>query len=89
MKGLELSKAFFFEYGKPMLENDFPSLLPHIAVGLVGAGSECLGFDDDFSRDHDFEAGFCIFLPDETTIDRKTAFALERISEVTSSSATP
>lgn len=78
MKGLELSEAFYLEHGKPMLERDFPALLPHIAVGAVGAGSECLGFDDDFSKDHDFEAGFCVFLPEETAIDRKTAFALER-----------
>lgn len=78
MKGLELSRAFYAEYGKPMLEADFPDLLPHIAVGLVGAGSECLGFDDDASHDHDFEPGFCIFLPGEEVIDRETAFRLER-----------
>lgn len=78
MKGLELSRAFYLEYGKAMLEQEFSSLLPHIAVGLVGAGSECLGFDDEISRDHDFEPGFAIFLPDETVVDRATAFRLER-----------
>lgn len=78
MKGLELSKAFYLAYGKPMLEADFPHLLPHIAVGLAGAGSECLGYDDEISHDHDFAPGFCIFLPDETVIDRKEAFRLER-----------
>lgn len=78
MKGLEISKAFFEEYGKPMLENEFPSLLPCLAAGLFGSGSECFGFDDDISRDHDFEPGFCLFLPDESIVDRKDAFALER-----------
>lgn len=78
MKGLELSKAFFEKHGRPMLEKDFPALLSHIAVGLVGAGSECLGFDDDTSHDHDFEAGFAIFLLGEEKIDRQTAFRLER-----------
>ena len=78
MKGLELSEAFFREYGMPMLKEDFPALLPHIAVGLVGAGSECLGFDDDTSHDHDFDMGFAIFLPDESVVDRKEAFRLER-----------
>ena len=78
MKGLELSEAFYLAHGKSMLERDFPHLLPHIAVGLVGAGSECLGFDDGASHDHDFEPGFCIFLPDEGVIDRETAFRLER-----------
>ena len=62
MKGLELSKKYYLEYGKPMLENDFFDLLPRLAVGLVGLGSECLGFDDEISRDHDYEPGFCIFI---------------------------
>lgn len=65
MKGIELSKAYFEEYGKPMLEKDFHDCLDRIAVGLVGHGSECFGFDDDISLDHDFEPGFCIWLTDE------------------------
>ncbi len=78
MKGLELSKAFYEAYGKEMLEKDFPELLPFLAVGLAGSGSECYGFDDEASRDHDFEPAFCIFLPDEDIIDSKTEFKLER-----------
>ena len=78
MKGIELSKAFFEEYGKPMLENEFFDVLPLLAVGLFGSGSECFGFDDEISTDHDFEPSFCIFLPDEQTLDRRTAFLLER-----------
>ncbi|MBR4761024.1 MAG: DUF4037 domain-containing protein, partial [Clostridia bacterium] len=30
------------------------------------------------SKDHDFDAGFCIFLPGEDVVDRRTAFLLER-----------
>lgn len=78
MKGLELAKQFYLEHGEPMLKRDFPHLLPLIAVGLAGAGSECFGYDDAISQDHDFEPGFCIFLPDEDVLDRKSAFALER-----------
>ncbi len=78
MKGIELSKAFYEEYGKPMLEREFPELMPYLAAGLFGSGSECFGFDDEVSADHDFEAGFCLFLPDENTVDRRTAFLLER-----------
>lgn len=78
MKGIEISRAFFEEYGKPMLENDFPELLPKIAVGFVGSGSERYGFDDEISKDHDFEAGFGIFLPDENIVDRRAEFLLER-----------
>ena len=78
MKGLELARAFYKEYGEPMLREKFPELLPLLAAGLAGSGSECWGFDDEISRDHDFEPGFCLFLPGEEIVDRKAAFALER-----------
>ena len=78
MKGIELSRAFFEEYGRPMLENEFSEILPLLAAGLFGSGSECFGFDDEISTDHDFEPSFCIFIPDENTLDRRTAFLLER-----------
>ena len=78
MGGLELSREFFEAYGKPMLEAQFPHLLPKLAAGLFGSGSECFGYDDEISRDHDFEPGFCIFLPGEDEVDRRSAFLLER-----------
>ena len=77
MKGIELSESFFEEYGRPMLEG-FEQLWPYLAVGLTGSGSECFGYDDEVSQDHDFEPGFCIFLPGEDIVSRKSAFALER-----------
>ena len=78
IKGLELSKAYYEAYGEPMLREQFPELLPYLAAGLAGSGSECFGYDDVVSQDHDFEPGFCLFLPDESVVDRKTAFRLER-----------
>ena len=78
MNGLEISRAYFDECGMPMLEEKFPELLPHVAAGLFGSGSECFGFDDELSRDHDFDPGFMLVLPDEDVIDRKQEFALER-----------
>lgn len=78
MNGLELSRAFFETWGRPMLEEQFPELLPYLAVGLFGPGSECFGFDDAVSRDHDFEPGFCLFLPEEAVVDRRSEFLLER-----------
>ena len=77
MKGLELAQAYYEEYGVPMLAQ-FPHLLPLISVGLVGSGSECFGYDDEISRDHDFEPCFCIFLPGEDVVSRRDAFLLER-----------
>ena len=78
MKGIELSERYFNEFGKPMLQKEFPDLMPMLACGIAGEGSECFGFDDDISKDHDFEAGFCIFLPGEEKVDRRAAFLLER-----------
>jgi len=78
MKGLELAKKYYLEYGAPMIKENFPEFEGVIAVGLVGSGSECLGYDDDISTDHDFEPGFCMFIPDEDIIDSKTEFLLER-----------
>ena len=78
MKGLELAKRYYETYGRPMLEEQFPEVMPYLAAGLVGSGSECLGYDDDLSTDHDFEPGFCLFLPGEDVVDRRTAFLLER-----------
>ena len=78
MKGLELARAYYEQCGKPMLAEQFPELTDRIAVGLFGSGSECYGFDDAVSRDHDFEPGFCIFLPGEDVIDENTSFRLER-----------
>lgn len=65
MKGIEISRAFYEEYGKLMIERDFAEYKDRIAVGLVGHGSECFGFDDEISRDHDFEPSFCIWLTAE------------------------
>lgn len=78
MKGLELSEKYYYEFGAPMIHSEFPDIESIIAIGLIGSGSECFGFDDEISTDHDFEPGFCMFIPDENIIDRKTAFRLEK-----------
>ena len=78
MNGLELSREYYESFGRPMLQRDFPDVMPYLAAGLAGSGSECFGFDDGISRDHDFEPGFCLFLPGEDVVDRRTAFLLER-----------
>lgn len=78
MKGLEIARAYWEEHGLPMLERNFPALLPKVAAGLCGPGSECFGFDDEVSRDHDFEPGFCLFLPGEEIVSRRDEFLLER-----------
>lgn len=64
VKGLELSRNFY-NACRPCLQEHLPDLLPAMATGLVGEGSECFGFDDEHSTDHDFGASFCIWMNDE------------------------
>ena len=75
MKGLELCKEYFLAYGEEMLKA-FPEVENRIAAGLAGEGSECYGFDDELSRDHDFEPGFCLWLTEED--EREYGFKLSR-----------
>ena len=48
-----------------MLHSKFPEYVKRIAVGLVGEGSDCFGFDDEISSDHDYGVGFCMWLTEE------------------------
>lgn len=81
MKGIELAKRFYDEHGAPMLQKEFSNILPYLAVGLMGSGSECYGYDDRLSQDHDFEPAFCIFVPDEAVVSSRDVFLLERAYE--------
>ncbi len=65
IKGLELAERFYTEAVKPMLKERFPALYDRAAAGLVGHGSECYGYDDAYSADHDYGAGVCIWLAKE------------------------
>lgn len=58
LTGIELAKSFYEEYGKDMIHNNFSEYEDKIAVGFVGEGSERFGFDDVYSRDHDFGRDF-------------------------------
>lgn len=68
MKGLELSQKYYDTYGRPMIATQFRAVAAQTAAGLVGYGSECLGFDDEISTDHDYGPSFCIWLPREVYI---------------------
>ena len=65
----DISKKYYEQLGMPMLKEQFPELSGRYAVGLVGRGSECFGYDDSTSLDHDIEPGFCIWLLDEDYAD--------------------
>ena len=64
--GINLSKKYYESYGAPMISKKFLEYEGKIAVGLVGEGSDCFGFDDRISADHDYGPSFCMWLSDET-----------------------
>jgi hypothetical protein len=61
--GLELSRLFYLEAVRPVLDADFPGL-SHSAA-LIGGGSDVLGFDTAMSSDHDWGPRVTLFLREE------------------------
>jgi hypothetical protein len=76
MRGIDAARRWYETAGAPMLEREFGDVGSRIAVGRAGHGSECFGYDDDVSRDHDFFTGFCLWITEED--EREFGFRLER-----------
>ena len=83
MQGMELAKKYYETYGARMIAETCGNLADRIAVGLVGEGSQCFGFDDAISPDHDFGPGFCIWMlePDYTRCREKLSAAYQALPE--------
>ena len=62
MNGLTLAQDYWESVGRPAFQRELPGLIERMAVGLAGEGSECFGYDDAISRDHDWGPGFCVWL---------------------------
>ncbi len=77
IKGLEISKRYFYDIVLPEFEKSLKDILPLCAFGLVGEGSECYGYDDELSQDHDFGPSVCIWLRKDDYLKYK-----DRINEV-------
>ncbi|MDE6714445.1 MAG: DUF4125 family protein [Lachnospiraceae bacterium] len=73
---LARSRWFYEKYGVPMIHEIFPEYEHRIAVGMVGEGSDCFGFDDEISKDHDYGIGFCMWLLPED--DQQIGEALQK-----------
>jgi len=71
LPGMDLAAAFFEEVVGPLLAQGYPQL--RYSAGLVGSGSEVLGFDTALSTDHHWGPRVMIFL---------TVEDLERRSEL-------
>lgn len=62
ISGARLCREYYKQYGAPMIAGKFKAYESKIAVGHVGEGSECFGFDDGISMDHDFGPGFSMWV---------------------------
>ena len=65
ISGLKLCEEYYNQFGKDMIHRMFSDYEDQIAVGMVGEGSDCFGFDDEYSRDHDWGPGFCMWITDD------------------------
>lgn len=63
IKGKELCRNFFTEIAKPILDRQFPGLV--YSAGLLGYGSDVLGYDDPVSTNHMWGPRFYLFLKEE------------------------
>ncbi len=63
IKGMDLCRGFFFDHAKAIIDSTCPNL-PYTA-GLLGYGSDVLGYDDAVSRDHMWGPRFYLFLRQE------------------------
>lgn len=80
MKGLELNRAFFFEWGLPLIEREMPNLKDHVAAGSF-EGSQTLGADDHLSRDHGWGPCFELMISEDMGIPlREVAEHLRRLA---------
>ncbi|TCC30085.1 DUF4037 domain-containing protein [Kribbella speibonae] len=68
--GLGLCRRFYSEVVGPIVD------VPHSA-GLMGRGSEVLGFDDDMSTDHNCEARVLLFVEDGVELRLEVPDAFE------------
>ena len=69
IQGLKLCQDFFASEAEPLLRKHFPAM-PYSA-GLLGFGSDVLGFDDEVSTDHMWGPRFYLFL-DKKDIHKKS-----------------
>ena len=62
---IEKNRRFYEREVADLIHTRFPEYERRIAVGIVGEGSDCFGYDDEISRDHDFGTGVCLWVTEE------------------------
>lgn len=63
LPGLELNRLFYSEVIQPLLSARFPGAI--YSAGLIGYGSDVLGYDTELSTDHEWGPRLLIYLRDE------------------------
>ena len=66
---MEKNRRFYENEVAEMIRGRFAEYEDRIAVGIAGEGSDCFGYDDEISRDHDFGTGVCLWVT-EADMDR-------------------
>jgi hypothetical protein len=77
---LQTSRDFFNEVVYPILKAHFPDEIEVAACGFFGYGSECLGMDDELSRDHHFGLRVNMLMP-EDVVSAKGEAMLQTLSD--------
>jgi len=70
-RNLDVSRALVFDCILPILGRCRGRLLQRVAVALIGEGSDVLGCDDAFSRDHHCYPRFIVFVDDSMSSEER------------------
>ncbi len=73
IKGMTLCRDFFNDCAKKVIEYRFPDL--KYSAGLIGYGSDVLGYDDAVSTDHMWGPRFYLFLSSEDIAEKNYIFS--------------
>lgn len=60
IKGLELNEGYYYDVIRPLMEENYPEI--KYSAGLIGYGSDVLGYDTHISMDHNWGPRMMIFL---------------------------
>ena len=74
IKGMALCRDFFNDCAKTVIEYRFPDL--KYSAGLIGYGSDVLGYDDAVSTDHMWGPRFYLFLSCEDIAEKEHIFSV-------------
>ena len=63
--GWKLAMDFWESHCKPMIQEQFSDYADRIGAGKFGEGSDCYGFDDAISKDHDYGPGCYLWVTEK------------------------